>query len=120
MDSMNGKPASHPIPFPKNGRGGVTAVAKTKEVAVADAGEIHVLCRETSLALQELRHGVLNVLSSTLEILDMDTMTLVQVLDESPSIVRKLMKGDRDDITTEKVLRYLEALRPYWQPDSIP
>lgn len=75
-----------------------------------------MLCRDTSLALQELRHGVLNVLSSTLEILNMDTMTLVQILDERPSIVRELMERNHDDITTEMILRYLEALRPYWQP----
>jgi hypothetical protein len=90
---------------------------KTKKVGVADGGEIHVLCRDTLFALQELRHGALNVLSSTLEILDMDTMTLVQILNERPSIVRELMKRDCDEITTEMILRYLEALRPYWQPE---
>jgi hypothetical protein len=46
----------------------------------------------------------------------MDTMTLVQILDERPSIVRELMERNHDDITTEMILRYLEALRPYWQP----
>jgi hypothetical protein len=117
---MNSKPASHPIPFPKKGRGGVTTVAKTKKVAVADAVEIHVLCRDTSLALQELRHGLLNVLSSILEVFEMDPMTLVQVLDERPSIVRELVNGDHEEITTEMILLYLEILRPYWQRGDTP
>jgi hypothetical protein len=120
MDSMNSKPASRPIPFPKYGLGGVAAGAKTTKVAVADADEIHVLCRDTALALQELRHGVLNVLLSSLETLDLDTITLVQVLDARPSIVRALVKGDLDEITTDTLLRWVEALRPYWQPGNTP
>jgi hypothetical protein len=118
---MKSKPTSRPIPFPKYGLGGVAAGAKTRKVAVADADEIHVLCRDTALALQELRHGILNVLLSYLETLDLDTITLVQVLDERPSsIVRALVNGDLDEITTDTLLRWVEALRPYWQPGNTP
>jgi hypothetical protein len=116
MHSARTNPTSGLISFPNKSRHRVATApeARTRNL------EIHELCRDTSLALQELRHGVLNVLSSTLEVLDMDTMTLVQVLDERPSIVRELMEGNHHAITTETILRYVEALRPYWQPGIAP
>src|SRR5437764_14172813 len=78
MHSTSSSPTSGLIPFPKKSRYRVAIAPK----ALTHTVEIHELCRDTSLALQELRHGALNVLLSTLETLDMDTMTLVQILDE--------------------------------------
>ena len=116
MDSTSINPTSGLILFPKKSRYRVPIARK----ALTHTVEIHELCRDTSLALQELRHGAFSVLLSTLETLGMDTMTLVQVLDERPSIVRELMEGGHDEISTEMILHYLEVLRLYRQPDNTP
>jgi hypothetical protein len=71
-------------------------VAAGSEVAT-QALENNQLCRDTSLALLELRHAVLNIFYETLEKLDLDAATLIQVFDERPSNVRELMKGDPRD-----------------------
>jgi hypothetical protein len=46
----------------------------------------------------------------TLTKLDLDLMSLVKVLDERHSVVRDLMDGDFDNLTTEKIIESLEKL----------
>jgi hypothetical protein len=96
---------SGPIPFPASGRIKATPVTEDdRAVARAHDAEIHELCRDTTLALQELRHGIVNVLIDTIEKMDMDRWTLAQLLDERPSVVRELMEGDTDGLTSETLI----------------
>jgi hypothetical protein len=115
VNRTTNSPASNPIPFPR--RDGIPSTLADKTDVLARATEIHGFCRDISSALQEIRHAVLNILYDTLERLDLDATTLVQVLDERPSIVASLMERDAETISTETILHHLEALRPYWQPD---
>jgi hypothetical protein len=62
------------------------------------------------MALQELRHGIANALSKTLSGCALDRYVLVQILDERPTIVQRLLRGDTEDHTTEKLIEYLEKL----------
>jgi hypothetical protein len=78
--------------------------------ARAHGVEIHELCRDTRQALQELRHGIINVLFDKLEKMGSDGWTLVQLLDERPSVVRDLMDGDTEGLTTETMIDYVERL----------
>jgi hypothetical protein len=112
MKSRDNISTSGPIPFPANSRDQTTPVTEEDRVVAREHdSEIHELCRETTLALQELRHGIANVLLDTLEKMDLDVWTLVQLLDERPGIVRQLIDGDTDGLTTEMMIQYLEKLR---------
>jgi hypothetical protein len=113
MKSKDSNLILDPIPFPTSNRVKTTppteadlSAARTHDI------EIYELCRETSLALQELRHGVAHVLHDTIEKMSLDTWTLAQILDERPSVVRDLIEGETDDLTTETMIKYLEKLRP--------
>ncbi|RZU41106.1 hypothetical protein [Edaphobacter modestus] len=116
MNSTTSNPTSGPIPFPKSRRGEVAVATEADKAADCEhAAKIHELCRDTSMALQELRHGILNVLYDTMEKLNLNTMTLVQVLDERPSAVQELVDRDADGIRIEMIVEYLERLQTYYQ-----
>jgi hypothetical protein len=101
-----------PIPFPESSLIKAARVTeKDRAIAREHDAEIHELCRDTTLALLELHHGIANVFRDTLEKMDLDVWTLVQLLDERPSVVRDLMDGETDDLTTETMIEYLEKLR---------
>jgi hypothetical protein len=72
--------------------------------------EIQQRCQDTSMALQELRHGIANTLAETLLNRSLDWYALVQLLDERPTAVQRLLQGDTEDQTTEKLIEYLERL----------
>jgi hypothetical protein len=84
---------------------------KDQAVASEHDTEIHELCKGTTLALQELRHGIASVLLDTLQKMEFDVRTLVHLLDECPGQVRKLLNGDTDGLTTEMMIQYLEIIR---------
>jgi hypothetical protein len=112
MKSRDNISTSGPIPFPANSRDKTAPVTEEdRAVAREHDVEINELCRGTTLALQELRHGIANVLLDTLEKMDLDVWTLVQLLDERPGIVRQLIDGDTDGLTIEMMIQYLEILR---------
>jgi hypothetical protein len=73
--------------------------------------QIHDICKDTSMALQELRSGIVNVLADTIDKMDVDQVTLVQLFDERPSVVADLMAGETDGLTTETLIAYLAKLR---------
>jgi hypothetical protein len=50
------------------------------------------------------------VLLDTLEKMDLDVWALAQILDERPSVVRDLMSGETDGLTTETMIDYVERL----------
>jgi hypothetical protein len=111
MKSVDDICASGPIPFPLSSRHKVTALIEPDRVIACEHDdEVHELCRDTNLALQELRNGIANVLLDTIEKMDLDLWTLVQVLDERPSVVQDLMDGEFDDLTTGLMIEYLEKL----------
>jgi hypothetical protein len=83
-----------------------------REVLTEETIRIHEIISGTSMALRELRTGVLNLLFDLLERLDLDTWTLSEVLDVSPSQARELIAKECDELTTETILEYLERLRP--------
>jgi hypothetical protein len=102
-----------PILFPASGRVKATTVTEEdRAIAREHDAEIHELCRDTNLALQELNHGIAKVLLDTLEKLDLDAWTLVHIWDERPSVVRAVMSGETDGLTTETMIEMLEQLRP--------
>jgi hypothetical protein len=120
MDPFSGQPnrsqsrdaicTSGTIPFSANSRIKATPVPEGDRAVVrAHDAEIHELCQDTNLALQEIRHGIANVLLDTLSL---DIWTLAQILDERPSAVRDLMSGETDWLTTETMIEILEKLRP--------
>jgi hypothetical protein len=112
MNLTTRNPTSGPIPFPKSSRGeGTAATEADRAIAREHDAEIHELCRDTTLALQELNHGIAKVLLDTLEKMDLDAWTLVNLLDERPSVVRLLMDGDTDGLATATMIEYLEMLR---------
>ena len=74
---------------------------------VRDA-EVFELCRETSQALQELRHGIVNALFETLERIDLDVRRLANLIDERPDVVRALRRKDVEGMTTERLIEILE------------
>ena len=43
--------------------------------------------------------------------MDLEVRTLVQLLDERPSVVQDLIDGEFDTLTTEMMIDYLEKLR---------
>jgi hypothetical protein len=49
-----------------------------KAAAQVHSATIYELCRDTAMALQELRHGIANVLLDTLEKMPLDINTLVR------------------------------------------
>src|SRR5277367_4055205 len=68
MKSRDNISTSGPIPFPANSRDKTAPVTEEdRAVAREHDTEIHELCRGTTFALQELRHGIANVLLDTLE-----------------------------------------------------
>jgi hypothetical protein len=112
MKSRDNISTSGPIPFPKSSRGEVSPPTdKDRAIAREHDAEIRELCRDTALALQGLRHGIANVFRDTLEKMDLDVWTLVQLLDERPSVVQDLIDGEFDTLTTEMMIDYLEKLR---------
>jgi hypothetical protein len=111
MHSTTNNSASAPIPFPSSSRIKATPVTEAdRAIAREHDTEIHELCRDTKLALQELRQGTANLLRDTLEKLDLDAWMLIQILDERPSVVQDLIAGETDSLTTEKMVEYLERL----------
>jgi hypothetical protein len=112
MKSRDNIPTSGPIQFPKSSR--ATDSPPTDEdriIARQHDAEIHELCRDTTLALQELHHGIANILRDTIEKMDLDVWTLVQILDERPSVVRDLLDGEFCNLATATMIEYLEKLR---------
>jgi hypothetical protein len=103
---------SRPIPFLASSRCKTTQVTEEdKAVAREHDAEIHELCRDTTLALQELNHGIAKLLLDTLAKMDLDVRTLGHILDERPSLVRVLLDGDTAELTTATMIQYLEKLR---------
>jgi hypothetical protein len=51
-----------------------------------------------------------DLLLDSLEKVNVDARTLMHLLDECPSVVRVLMDGDTDGLSTETMLEYLERL----------
>ena len=72
------------------------------------------LCRETTHALQELLHGIANVLLDILEQMDLDAGTLWQLLDDHAS-VSSLMDGDTGGLATETMVEFLEKLYSHFR-----
>jgi hypothetical protein len=110
MHSTNSSSASTPIPFPQNRRNELTPASEADKADYERAAEILEFCRETRMALQELRHGTANLLLDTLEQMDVDLRTLVHLLDERPSVVRVLMDGETTGLPMERMVDYLERL----------
>ena len=112
MKSRDNPSTSGPIPFPSSSRGEVSPPTdEDRAIAREHDAELRDICRDTSRALQEIRQWTGNVLRDTLTELDLDLLMLVQVLDERPSVVRALMDGDLENLTTEKIIENLEKLR---------
>jgi hypothetical protein len=112
MHSTTNNSASAPIPFPSSSRIKATPVTEAdRAIAREHDSEIHELCRDTKLALQELRQGIANLLFDTLEKMDLDTWTIVHLLDERPSVVGDLMTGETESLTTDAMIEILEKLR---------
>jgi hypothetical protein len=101
-----------PIPFPKSSLiKDAPVTEKDRAVAREHDAEIHELCRDTTLALQELRHGIANVFRDTLEKMDLDVWSLGHHLDERPSVAQDLMDVGFHNLTTEMMIEHLEKLR---------
>jgi hypothetical protein len=112
MKSRDNIPTSEPIQFPKSNRRTVSPPTDAdRAIARQHDAEIRELCRDTNVALQELHHGIANIFRDILEKMDLDVWTLVQILDERPSVVRDLLDGEFDTLTTEMMIDYLEKLR---------
>src|SRR5580692_8289622 len=112
MKSRDNIPTPGPIPFTKSSRSMVSPPTdEDRAIAREHDAEIHELCRATNLALQELHHGLANIFRDTLEKMDLDVWTLVQILDERPSVVRDLLDGEFYNLTTATMIEYLEKLR---------
>jgi hypothetical protein len=110
MQSRTSNSASAPIPFPKPSREEVRSAAEADKADCERAAEILEFCRQTRMALQELRHGTANLLLDTLAQVDLDHRTLVHLLDERPSVVRVLMDGETEGVPMERMVDYLERL----------
>src|SRR5258708_617354 len=111
MHSTTNNSASATIPFPSSSRIKATPVTEADRAIARDHdSEIHELCRDTTLALQELIHVIATVLLDTLWKMDLDVETVVRLLDERPSVVRVLLAGDTDRLTTATMIEYLERL----------
>jgi len=96
------------ISFPK----AVNGLTDSEKALLAEqSAKIHELISGTSMALSELRTGAFNVLFDLTEAMNLDTWTLCEVLDVSPSQARDLMAKETDDLTTETILLYLDRLR---------
>jgi hypothetical protein len=106
MQSTNDNSPRVVLSFPS------AATASDASATQEDYAEIHELCRDTNLALQELHHGIANIFRDTLEKMDLDVWTLVQILDERPSVVRDLLDGEFYNLATATMIEYLEKLRP--------
>ncbi len=96
-----------PAPATQNGP---SSEASAQTLDLEDFAEIRQRCRDTAKALQELHHGIANALMDVLEKLSLDPLTLVQVLDERPSVVRDLLADEIDDLTTERMISHVEKL----------
>jgi hypothetical protein len=110
MQSTSSGRTSSPIPFPSSSGADVRPTREADKAACERAAEILEFCRQTRMALQELRHGTANLLLDTLAQMDLDLRTLVHLLDERPSVVQDLTAGETDSLTTEKMVEYLERL----------
>jgi hypothetical protein len=112
MRSRDNISTSGPIPFPSSSRGEVSPPTdEDRAIAREHDAEIHELCRDANLALQELHQGITNIFRDTLEKMDLDVGTLVQILDERPSVVRDLLDGEFYNFATTTMIEYLEKLR---------
>jgi hypothetical protein len=99
------------IAFPSRCQIELTPTANERdEVAYNHSSKIRQRCQDTPLALQDLRHGIANALSDTLAKRNLDWYVLVQLLDERPTVVQQLMRGEIDELTTETLIVYLEKL----------
>jgi hypothetical protein len=97
MRSTNNNSPRVPLLFPKVGKANAAPVTEEdKAAARVHSATIYELCRDTAMALQELRNGIANVLLDNLEKMSLDINTLVYLLDEPPSVVRVLMDGMRN------------------------
>ena len=100
------------LAFPPAGKASATAATGEDRAIVREhLADIHAICKDTSMALQELHHGVADCLLDLLDKLQIDTWTLVQLLDERPSVVRDLMSGETGELGTEKLIEFLQKLR---------
>lgn len=68
------------------------------------------MCQDARRSLLEIRTLIENMLRDVMNRLDVDTGTLVHLLDERPSGVIDLMNGELDELTTETLIEYLEKL----------
>jgi hypothetical protein len=110
MHWTNSRSASAPIPFPQSRQSDLTPAREADKAACERAAETLEFCRQTRMALQELRHGTANLLLDTLAQMDLDLRTLVHLLDERPSVVRILMDGEAAGLPMERMIDYLERL----------
>jgi hypothetical protein len=111
MRSMSNSSPRGVLSFPSAARASdASATQEDKDVANAHYVRIHELCRDTTLALQELDHGIANVLLDTLEKLDLDAWTLAHIWDERFSVVRNVISGEIDGLTTATMIEMLEKL----------
>jgi hypothetical protein len=111
MQSGNSNPTLGPTPCPTGTQVKATPTREDKAAAWDLITNIHETIQSTSRALQELRHGLGNLLRDVLEKIDADKLTLIEVLDESPSGVQDIMDGEFDDLTTEMLIECLDKLR---------
>jgi hypothetical protein len=110
MQSTNDNPPGL-LRFPSVARASAaSATEEDKAIAHAHHAQIYELCRDTTLALQELNHGIAKVLLDTLDKMDLDLWTLVRLLGERPSVVHVLMDGDTAGLPMERMVDYLERL----------
>jgi hypothetical protein len=75
--------------------------------------EVFELCRETLLALQELRHGIEHVLFDNLDRRCLNARTLANLIEVSPGVARALTRRNTERIATEKLIEILENIQPH-------
>ena len=78
------------FPEPANESGPSSNIG-AQPIGKEDLVEVRERCRDTTRALQELRHGIAIALLHLLEKTPFDRALLVQVLDECPSVVSELL-----------------------------
>jgi predicted XRE-type DNA-binding protein len=117
MPSKN-KPPVSVLAFPKNNvqddnrAAAIQTALEAAQKAGNAAGHDSVpdLCQDARRSLLEIRTMIENLLRDVMSKLDVDTWTLVHLLDERPSGVIDLMNGELDDFETETLIEYLEKL----------
>jgi hypothetical protein len=120
MPSASKPPVVSVLAFPesnvldKSRAAAVKAALETAQQAGNAAGHdsIPELCEDARHSLIEIRTLIENLLRDVVNKLDVDTGTLVHLLDERPSGVIDLMNGELDELTTETLIEYLEKLGP--------